>query len=376
MKITIIDPGLLNREGHNFATDFSLAKIFKAHGYNVEILCHKNIKPEIKKYFLDNNIEILNIFDINAYSSIPYKNLNNFLKCLEINKNNLTDYNKSGSHSDVAIWTPCVFPLQLITNLYVKISKKQFIFLEPSYFSFTDNSIKIYNLYYEKFIERNDIIYLSVQEKIKKMFLRFLPIKIERCPFLSFSNFINNKKNKIEKIGIFGFEKIIEEPFIECFIKLLKNFKIHFDFHDPKNNFKSSEWSTFENKNLEQILNFEKFSFSSFRNDLNKKISEYDSIIYFFNPIYYQLIPSGIVSESIATGRPVILPKGNNPAYIIEKYNCGLMFEWDNPKSLKKNIQFCIDNFRTLKQNSFNASKIWNKKEGIQNFLKFIQSKI
>ena len=133
---------------------------------------------------------------------------------------------------------------------------------------------------------------------------------------------------------------------------------------------------TFENINLEQILNFEKFSFSSFRNDLNKKISEYDSIIYFFNPIYYQLIPSGIVSESIATGRPVILPKGNNPAYIIEKYNCGLLFEWDNPKSLKKNIQFCIDNFGTLKQNSFNASKIWNKKEGIQNFLKFIQSKI
>ena len=376
MKIIIIDPGLKNINGHNFATNFSLAKELKKKGINVEILCHKNVDQSIIKYFFDADIKIKNVFEISSYSGFPYQNRKNFFESLKLTTQELDKYIESTSHADIAIWPPCVFPLQLISNLTVKVAKVQFIFLEPAFSSFSNQTIQIYSSFRQKFIERKDINYLCVEERIKNYFVKFLPIDIEICPFLTFSRFVELKKNKLEKIGVFGFEKIINEKFAISFLDLLKSFNILFDFHDPRKYFHIKKG--FDNKlgDLRKKLNSEKFTFSNFKRDLNKKISEYDCILYFFNPLFYQLIPSGIVSESIATGRPIILPRQNSPADTVNYYNCGLFFEWNDVKSLQNNIQYSIDNFKQLKKNSFNASNLWSRKQGIDNFLKFIFKKI
>ena len=72
---------------------------------------------------------------------------------------------------------------------------------------------------------------------------------------------------------------------------------------------KPEKQQEYVNYNIKKILNTQNFSFFNFTENLNNKIASFDSVLYFFNPIYYQLIPSGIVSETIATGRPIILPK-------------------------------------------------------------------
>ena len=87
--------------------------------------------------------------------------------------------------------------------------------------------------------------------------------------------------------------------------------------------------------------------------------------------IYYQLLASGIVCETIATGRPIILPQKNHPAYLVEK-NCGAFFQWNDRESLKFSLENFIKNYQHFNEKSIIASRDWHKSEGIKKFCKFI----
>lgn len=376
MKVILIDPGLKNTKGHNYATDLKIAEFFKRNKFDVEILCLKTIDKETESKFLKNKIKINKVFDISTYSSFPYQNEETFIESVRVSVNNLNSYHKNNLNSGIAIWPPCNFPIQIFTNLFTQIAKYQFIFLEPTFSSFSDNTINMYNKFNKKFIERGDIVYLAVEEEIKKIFLKFLPIKIKISPFLSFSKYKKNKSESLKKIGVFGFNKIIKEQFSERMLDVLENFNIDFEFHDPGKYFKLRRQAEFNNLNFKKIINITNFSFSSFTDDLNSKIANYDAIIYFFNPIYYQLIPSGIIAESIATGRPIILPKKNNPAKLVKTNKCGVFFKWDEPESLKLSIENLIKNYKSIKKNTIISSNKWHKSQGINNFYDFIINEI
>ena len=99
-------------------------------------------------------------------------------------------------------------------------------------------------------------------------------------------------------------------------------------------------------------------------------------MLYFFVPIYYQLLASGIVGETIATGRPIILPQENHPAYLVEKKKCGAFFQWNDSESLKFSLENFIENYQHFNEKSVIASRDWHKSEGIKKFCKFITDKI
>ena len=362
MKIILLDPGLKHCQGHNYATDLHIAKYFKKNNFNVEVLCLKTIDRETEEKFLKNKIKLKKIFDISPYSDVPYKNDDTFIKSVQITVNNIELYLKNNSFPDIAIWAPCNFPLQVFSNLFLKVAKRPFIILEAAFRSFSDNTIEMYNKFVEKFRQRKDITYLVVENDIKEIFSRFLPIEIEISPFLSFSKYIKKKDKFLKKIGVFGLNKIIKENFSNSFLGLLQQSNLKFEFHDPQDNLKPEKQQEYVNYNIKKIL--------------NNKIASFDSVLYFFNPIYYQLIPSGIVSETIATGRPIILPKKNNPANSVEKKKCGVLFQWNDTESLKISLDNLIKNYQDINARSIIASRSWHKSEGINKFCNFIINKV
>ena len=376
MKIILLDPGLKHSRGHNYATDLHIAKYFKKNNFNVEVLCLKTIDRETEEKFLKNKIKLKKIFDISPYSDVPYKNDDTFIKSVQITVNNIELYLKNNSFPDIAIWAPCNFPLQVFSNLFLKVAKRPFIILEAAFRSFSDNTIEMYNKFVEKFRQRKDITYLVVENDIKEIFSRFLPIEIEISPFLSFSKYIKKKDKFLKKIGVFGLNKIIKENFSNSFLELLQQSNLKFEFHDPQDNLKPEKQQEYVNYNIKKILNTQNFSFFNFTENLNNKIASFDSVLYFFNPIYYQLIPSGIVSETIATGRPIILPKKNNPANSVEKKKCGVLFQWNDTESLKISLDNLIKNYQDINARSIIASRSWHKSEGINKFCNFIINKV
>ena len=376
MKIILLDPVLKHSQGHNYAKDLHIAKYFKKNNFNVEVLCLKTIDRETEEKFLKNKIKLKKIFDISPYSDVPYKNDDTFIKSVQITVNNIELYLKNNSFPDIAIWAPCNFPLQVFSNLFLKVAKRPFIILEAAFRSFSDNTIEMYNKFVEKFRQRKDITYLVVENDIKEIFSRFLPIEIEISPFLSFSKYIKKKDKFLKKIGVFGLNKIIKENFSNSFLGLLQQSNLKFEFHDPQDNLKPEKQQEYVNYNIKKILNTQNFSFFNFTENLNNKIASFDSVLYFFNPIYYQLIPSGIVSETIATGRPIILPKKNNPANSVEKKKCSVLFQWNDTESLKISLDNLIKNYQDINARSIIASRSWHKSEGINKFCNFIINKV
>ena len=376
MKIILLDPGLKHIQGHNYATDLHIAKYFKKNNFNIELLCLKTIDKETEEKFLKNRIKIKKIFDISPYSDVPYKNEDTFIKSVQITVNNIELYLKNNSFPDVAIWAPCNFPLQVFSNLFLKVAKHPFMILEATFNSFSDNTIDMYNQFAKKFEQRKDITYLAVEDGIKEIFTRFLPVEIEVSPFLSFSKYIKKKDKLLKKIGVFGLNKILKENFCSGFLELLQQINLKFEFHNPLDNFEAEKQPEHVNRNIKKIVETQNFSFFNFTENLNNKIASFDSVLYFFNPIYYQLIPSGIVSETIATGRPIILPKKNNPANSVEKKKCGVFFEWNDTESLKISIENLIKNYQNINKRTIIASRSWHKSEGINNFCKFIIKKV
>lgn len=376
MKIILLDPGLKNIQGHNYSTDLYLAKYLKKKNLNVEILCLKNIDKETEEKFLEKKIKIKKIFDISTYSDFPYKDSQSFNKSIQITVNNIELYLKDNSLPDIAYWVPSTNPVQVLSNLLTKVARRTFMHMDPTFESFFDNTIYMYNKFGEKFRERKDIIYLATEESIKEIFSRFLPVEIKISPFLSFSKYKKKEDKFLKKIGVFGLNKVIKENFSQSFLELLQHTNLKFEFHDPQESFKSEKQLEHINYNLKEILKIKNFSFFSFTENLNNKIASFDSVIYFFNPIYYQLINSGIVSETIATGRPIILPKNNNPANSVKKKKCGVFFEWNNTKSLKESIRYLIKNYQNFNEESIIASKNWHKSEGINKFYEFIIDKV
>ena len=89
-------------------------------------------------------------------------------------------------------------------------------------------------------------------------------------------------------------------------------------------------------------------------------------MLYFFKPIYYQLLASGIVCETIATGRPIILPEENHPAYLVEKKKCGAFFQWND--GFTETLENLIKNYQYFNEKSIIASKNWHKSEEIKKF--------
>ena len=376
MKLILIDSGLKHTKGHNFSTDLYIAKYFKEKNFDVEILCLKNIEKETEDKFLKNKIKIKKIFDISTYSAVPYENEDKIIKSVEITVNSIKLYLKKNPFPDIAIWVPTNYPIQIFSNLFLKVAKRPFIFLDAVYSNFSNNTINLYVKFLDKFKQRKDIIYLAYEESVKETFSRFLPIDIEITPFLTFSKYKKKEGKLLKKIGVFGLNKVFTENFSKSFLELFQQTNLMFEFHDPGEYFKPEKILEHVDHHFKKILENKNFSFFNFTDDLNNKIASFDAVLYLFVPIYYQLLASGIVCETIATGRPIILPQKNHPAYLVKKKKCGAFFQWNDSESLKFSLENFIKNYQYFNEKSVIASREWHKSEGIKKFCKFIIDKI
>ena len=173
MKLILIDSGLKHIKGHNFSTDLYIAKYFKEKNFDVEILCLKNIDKETEDKFQKNKIKIKKIFDISTYSAVPYENEDTIIKSIEITVNSIKLYLKKNPFPDIAIWVPTNYPIQIFSNLFLKVARRPFIFLDAVYSNFSNNTINLYVKFLDKFKQRKDIIYLVYEENVKETFLVF-----------------------------------------------------------------------------------------------------------------------------------------------------------------------------------------------------------
>lgn len=366
MRVLIVDPGMINENGHHFSTNLNIYKKFKDSGFQVKIIssvvCSKELSKKIQHY----NLDVEKIF-----SSSPY---NKFAENNDINihyymiQKTVDDIKKFKSHNglfDIVIWVPTTGPVQLISAVKEKLGHNQFFLLDPYDSNFSNISITLYQIFKEQIEECEHLNFYIYAQYVKKLFQPFLNLKITKLPFMSFSRFLK-KKNQPFKLGIFGLDKVNDKKKYENLIDLMSRNNCEYAVHDPKkilkNNFFEKNYISL--KNTTEFFNYQK--------DFAKKISEFSLVLYLYDPKKYQNILSGIVCETIATGRPMLLPHKNRPTEQAKKLNSIITYDWEKFETIDNGLNKFKNFEEYFSRNAQIASKEWSKNEGLDNFVKQI----
>lgn len=122
---------------------------------------------------------------------------------------------------------------------------------------------------------------------------------------------------------------------------------------------------------LDKLKNIKNISFK-----LDLKYIKDTELKYYFSSCECVVIPykkyfngeSGIFTESINYGKPIIVPNIIHFPKIVSENEIGEIFESENPKDLAKKIELLIDNYDYYLEKSINFKKIYQKEHSIDKF--------
>ena len=83
---------------------------------------------------------------------------------------------------------------------------------------------------------------------------------------------------------------------------------------------------------------------------------------------------SGVVSECIATGVPVIVPSGCMPAEVLARFKCGNFFHYHSRDAVLEAVDDAADNFPAVVARARAAAKAWHSENGTARLAEWIES--
>ena len=362
-KIYLLDPALSVKGGHNLDNVCKIANQFLKYGYNVSVLSNKNIREKDIIIQLENqNIQVLPTFQVSPYDpQLTDDNLNNYLKALATTLKDLEEFKKNNSHSILSIWLKSTSIIHMIANLLSKFSEKNIFLcgLDPR--NFNNSSIKLYKHFSNLFFEKDHVNYLVSDHYTEKVIKSFINIKTSRFPDIS-DSYENKKVDTVRKksIGIFGVEEFYNQEYLNDTINLCTKLNLKVYLQDKKNILK------------DKIYIDKKVRFFKFENNISGLFNKIDFGVYYFNPLRYKLMGSGLVNEAISYGLPIIIPNSNLPNLLTKEYSCEYSFDWQKKEELFRNIIFISKNHQLVSKKVFLSSIEWNKREGVDLLVKKI----
>ncbi len=363
VRIYILDPGLQQKAGSNFDVVKKAIIFLKKQGYELFILISTNYSKEVIIELEKYNVKVIPVFNVTPYNRFLFSsNIKIYIKMIRQTILDLNNFKKKYGIADCIFWSMPMSPVQMISNLFLNISKINIFNIELTPQNFSDLAVKCYMKFQKKFTQRNDILYLSRDDFTKTIFNKFLNISIERYPQHtdSYSKTFERKREKKFAVGIFGIQEIYKEEIFSNLIKKLLKLNCDVIIQDNKGLLKKRIKS---NKNI---------FFFKYEKNISDVFKQIDFGVYFFNPLKYKLLISGIVNEAISFGLPMIIPKDNLASETQKIYNCELDYNWKNFNELFNKIDYALKNFDVIRKSSILASKVWNKKEGTNRYFRKI----
>lgn len=109
--------------------------------------------------------------------------------------------------------------------------------------------------------------------------------------------------------------------------------------------------------------------------DFMKLLETSDFLITPYSPSKYKFIQSGIVTQGMYIGTPIIMTKGmNGTSELIENHLERLLFEYRSEDSLLNALQYLIENFVSIKNKCEKLSEVQLEKHGPEKFVERLKS--
>jgi glycosyltransferase involved in cell wall biosynthesis len=90
-----------------------------------------------------------------------------------------------------------------------------------------------------------------------------------------------------------------------------------------------------------------------------------DMVVLPYNPINYQRT-SGVLTEALAAGKPVVVPQGSWLAEQVDETRAGI---YQNPQDLSKSVRYGLENLSSLTENAREFSRYWQSVQSPDYFL-------
>lgn len=126
--------------------------------------------------------------------------------------------------------------------------------------------------------------------------------------------------------------------------------------------------SSFQN-DLDFIKNHRGLSVNFINNKLNN--SDYvnlfknsNFILAPYNPLNYKFIQSGVVTQAISCGKPVILTNNTYCSLEAKELNVGVIFEYNNFTDLTEKLIYAKENYDTLAELSISKTQVYRQNHG------------
>jgi len=359
MKVTMIDPGLVNYAGHHADINFAVAREFLSRGCEVEMFANKSFILQarhcainVKSHFTDNpyqffsypHLKMASDFEAYRYELMTIV----FLK--ELAEIEIPD----------VLLLPTLFSYQLealglMQKDYPAISGV--VHNHPqwgrptgdaawarAFGAVTNKKINIGMLEQELYLEYDN---LNNKDAIN---FSILPLPHDGAVGM-------RPRNALRRIGILGHQRPAKgSDKLGATVAHLVSMGFEVVIQDAGGRLK-------QNDENEQIKVF------GYVDRIGDLITECDAILLDYDPNMYRFSGSGIGWETIASGVPLVAPRGTTTSKLMGKYNCGARFAASDPQSKYEALSFMRDNYADFAKRSQTARSRYHAENGVKRFV-------
>lgn len=355
MNISILEPNLREKGGHNFDWTKKIVQYLTVVlKHNVIIYTNKNVEENVVDE-LSKIAKIVPHFTAHLYNkNYKYKTFATKMPRYYFILNEL----KKVEESDLWIIPTLHSSLLLsLIKLNPKIPISSIIHFVPNYLGEGGNNI--WKLCGEKLVHSklNINFYVTVPELIP-IYDNLLQKSTQHIPYIFSSSKNIKKKSLLNKVGFFGHQR--EEKGLLLLDKLVEeiiNMGLNITIQDPNGSVKLN--STVSNN----------ITFLGFVDDLSEEITNCDLVIspYDNNKFHYRM--SGLMTDALANAVPVIGPKNTTNGNLIEKFHAGETFDHFNVESILHAIKKVYNNYEFYANGAFDAYQYFNNNHGLNRFI-------
>jgi glycosyltransferase involved in cell wall biosynthesis len=386
----MIEPRLTSYSGHLYNYASSLKKEVENSGGQFKILVSKDCDLNILR-----ELNGVQVFDTNPPDKYFHNIFSKFFVATFVCNLHLFRGLKRSKQILGGDWTYFMGTAQYIDffaiflfNFFIKKSNKFILTLRLSIFRYDLQrwSINVFwywlginFLFLQNYFKKN-IRLITDSETLKQEFERITCFNIHVLPIPHtniFSDKIFSSKNNSEIIVISlgparlqkGFNNITE--LINSYLINKNDFKhnVVFKLHCVNSNNDNSISESINYLKSLNSKNVELIDCSLTELEYFQILNNSDIILLPYNSLSYYAQTSGIFTEALSMGKPVIVTKNTWMSIQLEKFASGLSIKENDNVDFYENFKIMVNNFDEFSQSSITSMRLWNSFHNSTNFL-------
>ncbi|MFI4933376.1 MAG: glycosyltransferase [Caulobacterales bacterium] len=359
MRISLLDPGLAQLRGHHFDIDRRVARALAGRGHQVEVHGHASATSELTTHAAQSGLTFHPTFRAYTYGGLPKAEtaIEGYGLLADITAQDLAGV----PQTDLWLW-PTLTAFQLLAAASTAFPVRQIggVWFTPRW------PLTVGARGWARAARRvaqgtNQIIVAAYDEPLRQLYRSFSPdldIGVMPCPFDGAAN--DRQPSTLRRIGFFGHQR--GERGLDLMPELVaallgRNYEVV--VHDSGGALTRKE----SLPGLEML---------AFVDDFAAEIARCDLVIWPSRWESYAGATSGVVSECIATGVPVILPSGCLPADLAVRFGCGTFFHEFSCEAILEAVDEAAARFPTLVAQARAAVTAWRAKNGTERLVDWI----